>query len=83
MTTRRRFLALLGQVGGAAAVQGALGALGLGEARADEPFAPTRTERARGRKVLVLGGSIRRGTRVVDTDGETQVSGGAAMKAAA
>lgn len=104
MATRRGFLALLGQVGGAAAVQGALGALGLGVARADEPFAPIRTERGRGRKVLVLGGgiagmtaawelgklgyaatvleaadrpggrcfSIRRGTRVVDTDGEAQ-----------
>jgi monoamine oxidase len=104
-TTRRRFLALLGQVGGAAAVQGALSALGLEEAQAGETFTPQRSERARGRKVLVLGGgiagmtaayelgklgydvtlleastrpggrcfSIRGGTSVTDTDGETQV----------
>ena len=96
---------MLGQVGGATAVQGALTALGLGEAQANEPFTPQRSERSRGRKVLVLGGgiagmtaayelgklgyavtvleaalrpggrcfSIRRGTRVTDTDGETQV----------
>jgi monoamine oxidase len=104
-TTRRQLLTLLGQVGGAAAVTGALSALGLGEAHAIEPFAPQRTERAKGRKVLVLGGgiagmtaayelgklgyavtvleaaarpggrcfSIRRGTSVTDTSGETQV----------
>jgi monoamine oxidase len=102
--SRRQFLAVLGQVGGAAAVQGALSALGLGEAHAIEAFAPQRSERAHGRKVLVLGGgiagmtaayelrklgysvtlleaadrpggrcfSIRRGTRVTDTDGDTQ-----------
>lgn len=102
---RRQFLELLGQVGGAAAVQGALSALGLGGAQAGEPFAPKRTERGRGQKVLVLGGgiagmtaayelgklgyavtlleaaarpggrcfSIRRGTSVTDTEGETQV----------
>ena len=96
---------MLGQVGGAAAVQGALTALGLSVAQAGEPFTPQRNERSRGRKVLVLGGgiagmtaayelgklgysvtvleaaarpggrcfSIRRGTRVTDTDGETQV----------
>ena len=57
-TTRRRFLTLLAQVGGAAAVQGALPALGLGQAEASEPFAPQRNERARGRKVLVLGSGI-------------------------
>lgn len=104
-TTRRQLLALLGQVGGAAAVNGALSALGLGDAHASEPFAPQRTERSRGRKVLVLGGgiagmtaayelgklgyavtvleaaarpggrcfSVRRGTTVTDTNGETQV----------
>jgi monoamine oxidase len=49
---------MLGQVGGAVAVQGALGALGLGQAEAKEPFAPERSERARGRKVLVLGSGI-------------------------
>jgi len=96
---------VLGQVGGAAAVQGALTAFGLGVAEATEPFTPQRSARSRGRKVLVLGGgiagmtaayelgklgysvtvleaaatpggrcfSIRRGTRVIDTDGETQV----------
>jgi monoamine oxidase len=57
-TTRRRFLALLGQVGGAAAVQGALSALGLEEAKAGEAFTPQPSDRARGRKVLVLGGGI-------------------------
>jgi len=57
-TTRRRFLSLLAQVGGAAAVQGALPALGLGQAEAAEAFAPQRSERARGRKVLVLGSGI-------------------------
>jgi monoamine oxidase len=104
-TSRRHFLTLLGQVGGATAVQGALSALGLGDVLAGEPFAPQRNERSRGRKVLVLGGgiagmtaayelgklgydvtlleaasrpggrcfSVRAGTRVTDTDGETQV----------
>jgi len=104
-TTRRRFLAVLGQVGGAAAVQGALSALGLDEVQAGETFTPERSPRALGRRVLVLGGgiagmtaayelgklgydvtlleaatrpggrcfSIRGGTRVTDTDGETQV----------
>jgi len=106
-TTRRRFLTLLAQVGGAAAVQGALPALGLGQAEASEAFAPERNPRSHGRKVLVLGSgiggmtaayelgklgydvtvleaaaraggrcfSVRRGTRVTDTDGDTQVCG--------
>ena len=106
-TTRRRFLALLAQVGGAAAVQGALPALGFGQAEASAPFTPERNARTRGRKVLVLGSgiagmtaayelgklgydvtvleaaarpggrcfSVRRGTAVTDTDGETQVCG--------
>jgi monoamine oxidase len=57
-TTRRRFLELLAQVGGATAVQGALPALGLGQAEAREAFTPQRNERTRGRRVLVLGSGI-------------------------
>ena len=96
---------MLGSLGGAPAVEGALQALGLQEAHPPAPFAPVRTENARGRRVLVLGGglagmgsayellklgydvtvleaqdrpggrcfSVRRGTRVTDVDGETQV----------
>jgi monoamine oxidase len=104
-TTRRQFLAVLGGLGGAPAVEGALQALGLQTAHPPVPFKPVRTENARGRKVLVLGGglagmgsayellklgydvtvleaqdrpggrcfSVRRGTRVTDVDGQTQV----------
>ncbi|MGZ6077017.1 MAG: flavin monoamine oxidase family protein [Myxococcaceae bacterium] len=104
-TTRRQFLAVLGSLAGAPAVEGALQALGLQSAHAPPPFTPVPTENARGRKVLVLGGglagmasayellklgydvtvleaqdrpggrcfSVRRGTRVTDVDGETQV----------
>ncbi|MGZ6081638.1 MAG: flavin monoamine oxidase family protein, partial [Myxococcaceae bacterium] len=104
-TTRRQFLAVLGSLAGAPAVEGALQALGLQSAHPPPPFTPVPTENARGRKVLVLGGglagmasayellklgydvtvleaqdrpggrcfSVRRGTRVTDVDGETQV----------
>lgn len=49
---------MLGQVGGAVAVQGALAAIGPGEAQASQPFALVRSERARGLKILVPGSGI-------------------------